>query len=46
MGYSALMQNHTCSLVPYDPSMNVVGCRWVYKIKKSVDGSIERYKND
>jgi hypothetical protein len=25
-------------------SMNVVGSRWVYKIKCRVDGSIERYK--
>jgi len=24
--------------------MNVVGSRWVYKIKHRVDGSIERYK--
>lgn len=24
--------------------MNVVGCRWVYKMKERADGSIERYK--
>jgi len=23
---------------------NVVGCRWVFALKKKVDGSIERYK--
>jgi len=34
----------TCSLVPFHPSMNVVGSRWVQKIKCRVDGSIERYK--
>ena len=27
-----------------DPSMNVVGYRWVYKIKERADGSIECYK--
>jgi hypothetical protein len=30
--------------VPFHPSMNVVGSRWVYKIKHRSDGSIERYK--
>lgn len=24
--------------------MNVVGCRWVYKMLERADGSIERYK--
>lgn len=42
--YAALPQNKTWSLVPYEPSMNVVGCRRVYKMKERADGSIERYK--
>ena len=25
-------------------SQSLVGCRWVYKIKTKVDGSVERYK--
>ena len=41
---AALRENHTWSLVPFDPSMNVVGSRWVYRIKHGVNGSIERYK--
>jgi GMP synthase-like glutamine amidotransferase len=40
----ALHENRTWTLVPFHPSMNVVGSRWVYKIKHRSDGSIERYK--
>ena len=41
---AALRENRTWSLVPFYPSMNVVGSRWVYRVKYRVDGSIERYK--
>ena len=40
----ALHSNNTWSLVHVHPSMNVIGCRWVYKIKRRMDGSVERYK--
>jgi hypothetical protein len=40
----AFRANKTWSLVPFHPSINVVGSRWVYRIKRRVDGSIERYK--
>ena len=31
-------------MVDLPPVQSVVGCRWVYKIKTKVDGSVERYK--
>ena len=42
--YSALYRQGTWTLVPPAPSLNIVGCKWVYKIKRNADGSISRYK--
>lgn len=42
--FDALLQAGTWSLVPRHPSMNVLPNKWVYKIKKKSDGSVERYK--
>ncbi|KAJ1698573.1 hypothetical protein LUZ63_007085 [Rhynchospora breviuscula] len=41
---TALATNNTWDLVPLPPNANAVGCKWLYKIKKKSDGSIERYK--
>ena len=38
------IKNHTWDLSNMSPDFNVVGCRWVFTIKRRVDGSIERYK--
>ena len=42
--FTALQANRTWTLVPATPEQNVVGCKWVYKIKRHADGSLERYK--
>jgi hypothetical protein len=42
--YYALMHNNTCHLVPPALGRNLIDCKWVYKIKRKADGSIDRYK--
>jgi hypothetical protein len=42
--YSALIKNQTWHLVPSHTAKNVVDCRWIYKVKRKADGSIDRYK--
>jgi len=43
-GYAALMRNQTWHLVPPQKGRNVIGCKWVYKIKRKADGTLDRYK--
>lgn len=40
----ALAKNETWDLVPKPMEVEPVSCKWVYKLKRKVDGSIERYK--
>lgn len=42
--FSALQKNNTWTLGPPSPTMNVVGYRWVYRIKRKTDGTIDQYK--
>jgi hypothetical protein len=41
---SALSHNQTLHLVPLSLDQNLIDCKWVYKIKRKSDGSIDRYK--
>ncbi|MCO5554370.1 hypothetical protein L7F22_007900 [Adiantum nelumboides] len=41
---AALDVNKTWELVPLPEGNKPIGCKWVYKVKHNVDGSISRYK--
>ncbi|GMP92146.1 hypothetical protein CsSME_00042491 [Camellia sinensis var. sinensis] len=41
---SALQKTSTWKLVPLPAGKNLVGCKWVYKVKAHYDGSLEHYK--
>lgn len=42
--YMALIENKTWHLVPPQKGRNVIDCKWVYKVKRKADGSLDRYK--
>ena len=42
--YHALLKNNTWTLVPPPPHANIIGCKWVFKLKHKPDGNIDRYK--
>ncbi|KAJ0962982.1 hypothetical protein J5N97_028104 [Dioscorea zingiberensis] len=42
--YGALMRNKTWHLVPGQQGKNVIDCKWVYRIKRKADGTVDRYK--
>ena len=42
--FESLLKNKTWELVPRPSDQKVIGCRWVYKIKRGLDGSITRHK--
>jgi hypothetical protein len=42
--FDALQKNRTYHLVPPKLGSNVINCKWVYKVKRKADGSIDRYK--
>jgi hypothetical protein len=39
-----LIKNGTWHLVPATHGQNVIDCKWVYKVKRKADGTIDRYK--
>jgi hypothetical protein len=42
--YDALIKNHTWHLVPSARGQNVIDCKWVCKIKRKADGTVDHYK--
>jgi len=42
--FQALLKNQTWHLVPRPKGKNIVGCKWVYRLKRKADGTIDRYK--
>jgi hypothetical protein len=42
--FSALVRNKTWHLIPPAPGQNLVYCKWVFKIKRRPDGTIDCYK--
>ncbi|KAG8480506.1 hypothetical protein CXB51_024662 [Gossypium anomalum] len=42
--YDALIANSTWELCPLPPGRKVIGCKWLFKVKKNPDGTIERRK--
>lgn len=42
--FSALQRHGTWTLTLPPPHANIVGCKWVFRIKRKPDGTIEQYK--
>ena len=42
--FDALKANNTWVMCPLPPGKVPIGCKWVYKVKLKVNGSVERYK--
>ena len=42
--FSALQRNHTWELVPFSKDMNLIGCKWVFRVKYNPDGTILKHK--
>lgn len=43
-GIVALKHNQTWELVPKPKDIKLISCKWVYKLKNLLNGSIKRYK--
>lgn len=42
--YKSLLSNKTWTVTALPPGRKAIKCKWVFKIKRNTDGSIERYK--
>ena len=42
--FLALLKNHTWTLCELPPGKNLIGCTWIFRVKRLSDGAIARYK--
>jgi hypothetical protein len=42
--FDALIHNGTWTLVPKTNTQNIVGCKWLFRVKRNPNGTISRYK--
>ncbi|XP_044326125.1 uncharacterized protein [Triticum aestivum] len=42
--FAALRHTNTWVLVPRPPGVNIVSCKWIFKTKHHMDGSIDKHK--
>ena len=42
--YNAVINNKTWTLVELPSVKRLVGCKWIFKVKRNLDGTISRYK--
>jgi len=42
--FDALLRNGTWTLIHSPPTANIIGSKWVYRIKRKADGGIEHFK--
>ena len=42
--FNALLSNGTWDLIPKQPHFNIIGNKWIFRIKRNINGSIARYK--
>lgn len=42
--YDALLMNNTWTLVELSPNRQPIGCKWVFRVKENLDGTINKYK--
>ena len=43
--YNSLIKSNTWELVELPEGQNVIGCKWLFKVKRIADGSVSRYKS-